>query len=341
MQFKGKPYSGADIRLPGCSVRFRERPARPSSSGSESSLEPWLEAHINSANRSAAGLELVCFLLVFATLLMLFLLSGCTYDGAAKRKAQRALEPGLQRMVTGTVDSLHALPTTNRTEHTVVATRLAEQAQLIAGTPAERIDVDPLIRAEHQRQSAYAAGTNVTLDPIASGAERKLAAEIAAQGKLVAREREATQALVERGEVAEAQRNSRIKRWFAWLSFGGLGIGGVIALMVFVPVSIPLLGRLLASAVSAFPKLAGFVGVVGTKAFDGVVKGVENAKSELGFKQQDLLDSLSKAMDQDHKDLVRARRPVVTAIPQESPEARPASADNDKDRDKGKGNDKE
>lgn len=274
---------------------------------------------------------------------LVVLSSGCTYDGAHRKAAQRQLEPGLQRMVTGTVDSLHALPTTNRTEHTVVATRLAEQAQLIAGTPAERIDVAPLIDAEQARSASSAGTTRQSLDPIrlaaATAAERKLAAEIAAQGKLVAREREATQALVERGEVAEAQRNSRIKRWFAWLSFGGLGIGGVIALMVFVPVSIPLLGRILASAVSAFPKLAGFVGVVGTKAFDGVVKGVENAKSKLGFKQQDLLDSLSKAMDQDHKDLVRARRPVVTAIPQESPEVRPAS--DDKDRDEGKGNDKE
>lgn len=121
--------------------------------------------------------------------------------------------------------------------------------------------------------------------------------------------------LQEMGAKYEAEKNkSIVRRVWGWLT-GLIGIGGVIALMVLCPALIPIFGRLLGMVVSLFPKLAGMVGVVSTKAFDGVVRGLHRAKGEMNTNDANPTEALeinlSREMDRDHKNLVAARLPIA------------------------------
>lgn len=119
--------------------------------------------------------------------------------------------------------------------------------------------------------------------------------------------------LLEMGAKYEAEHNkSIVRRFWGWL-ISTLGIGGIIALCVFCPAVIPIFARLIGWVVSKVPALAGAVGVVSTKAYDSVVRGIENAKKEWGRSDAEtvLHNNLSKEMDDSHKNLVRARRAAV------------------------------
>jgi hypothetical protein len=119
--------------------------------------------------------------------------------------------------------------------------------------------------------------------------------------------------LLEYGAKYEEQRNkSIVRRFWSWLT-ATFGIGGIVALCVFCPAAIPILLRVVAWLVNKVPALASAAGVVSRRAFDQVVTGIEKAKAhyeEQGDKQavEVLSTHLSKAMDSDHKSLVRARR---------------------------------
>jgi hypothetical protein len=119
--------------------------------------------------------------------------------------------------------------------------------------------------------------------------------------------------LFEMGQKYEAARNrSIVHRFWGWL-VSSIGVGGIIALCVFFPALIPIFGRLLGWVVSKIPALAGAVGVVSTKAYDAVVRGVENAKKEWGRSDAEavLHKNLSQEMDESHKRLVRVRKAAV------------------------------
>lgn len=120
-------------------------------------------------------------------------------------------------------------------------------------------------------------------------------------------------ALIEMGKKYEAEKNKSImKRIWHW-AIGTLGIGGIVALFVFFPaLAVPLLpiaARALGWIVSMFPKAAGALGVVSTKAFDAVVKGVNSGLEKTDAAQSATVkQELSKALDQSHKNLVRAAK---------------------------------
>lgn len=134
------------------------------------------------------------------------------------------------------------------------------------------------------------------------------------QWAAVARTREA--ALIEMGTKYEAERNkSIVKRFWGWL-IATFGIGGIIALCIFFPFLIPIFGRILAWIVGKIPALAGAIGVVSTKGFDAVVRGIQRAKEDLAKNASAdhvkmMTSNLSKEMDQEHKDLVEARLPIA------------------------------
>jgi hypothetical protein len=110
-------------------------------------------------------------------------------------------------------------------------------------------------------------------------------------------------------------------------------IGGGDALFVFCPLALPLVGRGLGWLVGKLPGLASAAGVVSVKAFDAVVRGIENAKKNssvaptvpvantyhaAGDSRRDkttwitqLETQLSREMDAAHKALVRARKEVA------------------------------
>jgi outer membrane murein-binding lipoprotein Lpp len=109
-------------------------------------------------------------------------------------------------------------------------------------------------------------------------ARMEIAKRFARENKLIAQERKAESKLVQLGAVKETEDNARKVFWAKWISAITLPIGGMIALCVFFPVAIPFVGRFLGWIVAKIPGLAGWIGVVSTKAFDAIVKGIENTK---------------------------------------------------------------
>ena len=128
------------------------------------------------------------------------------------------------------------------------------------------------------------------------------------------------------GERFEIERNQQRIRWFQRGTLLTLVLGGFIALVVFVPASIPVLGHILAWCVARFPALAGTAGVVSVKAFDAIVKAIERMKSTPPLENQppqfgnfttpapglnELHFHLSREMDAAHKSLVRTRKTAL------------------------------
>lgn len=115
--------------------------------------------------------------------------------------------------------------------------------------------------------------------------------------------------LIELGQQHEAEKN---KSWWTRI-YATLGLGGIIALCVAFPILIPIGGQLLGSLVSAAPSLASFFGVVGRRAFDSVVTGIESAKGKMKADGKDdalavLSDELYKETDADHRRLIADRK---------------------------------
>ena len=220
-------------------------------------------------------------------------MTGCSAKANVRREATSVLTESSKQLTTATVDALNLQPTERRDGYTETAKRMAEQNQKIQGIPVERIDVGPLV------------------------ASNKLAWELvgqkfAEQNATLAKLRESEAQLLAMGEKYEEERNrSVVRRIWTWL-IGSLGIGGLVALAIFCPALIPIFGRILGWIVAKLPSLAGWIGVVSTKAFDNVVLGVEKARQKIGVADDTLKTELSKAMDDADKTLVRTRKVSIT-----------------------------
>ncbi|HEV8544315.1 MAG TPA: hypothetical protein VGR78_18150, partial [Verrucomicrobiae bacterium] len=239
----------------------------------------------------------------------------------SRAKAKNQLEEQSRALTTAVVDTLQLEPPEERNEESALALRLAREDQRIEGLPDVPIPVEPLLgifpsnmpptEAERAKQKA-----NTALDARFAGVE-----------KLLRREHATEERLEQFGEVYEAEKNERRLRWLKIFGSGSLLLGAAVALGVFVPAAIPILGRILAWLVSKVPALAGAVGVVSVKAFDAVVKGVERTKAaspepsatSLGNERFDALPApdgllqvlhlnFSREMDAEHKALVRTRK---------------------------------
>lgn len=245
-------------------------------------------------------------LLIF---LALSLASGCTFAGKSHARVEKkftanseAIAEESRALITGVVDALSCAPIN---PPTALALELARKDQQLEGVPRVRIDVAGVLAGK--------------LDAMAALTDR-----YAMQSKLMAEKavlevklRDAEARLIEMGTKHEAEKNkSVVKRVWHW-AFATFGISGLILLCVFCPVCIPIFARILAWGVSMFPKLAGFVGVVGTKVFDAVLSGVQKGKAAIGEDNKDKLhNELRIALDAAHKQLVSARKPVVMAAMQ-------------------------
>lgn len=241
-----------------------------------------------------------------APLLLIFLLMGCTRNAARRslviaheqertreliQGAKLANLVGRERLFSSNGNALVAYD---------LSADLLSRGQSILGLPV--IDQSAVVTA--------LLSTNKALRLAAESAQRERRVE----EQEWASERASYEAqLLEMGQKYEAERNRSItKRFWRWL-VSSIGIGGIIALCVFCPAVIPIFGRLLGWLVSKIPQLAGACGVVSTKAYDAIVRGVENAKQEWHRSDAEsvLHNSLSKEMDEGHKKLVRVRKAVV------------------------------
>jgi len=242
------------------------------------------------------------------------LITGCTHHAARREKVSVKLAEESKALTTAVVDVLQNQPTTDRNVYTETALTFAKQDQRVEGLPLEPFDVLGLL-------------TN------SPAAREEVQERFATEEKLMATRAKAEEKLINFGERAEAERNRRIG-WWTRVSTLGLGlIGGSVALFVFCPLALPLVGRGLGWLVGKLPGLASAVGVVSVKAFDAVVRGIEKAKKQnspvaptvsvantqlLGDSRRDkaswidkLENNLSREMDAAHKALVRVRKGVV------------------------------
>jgi hypothetical protein len=242
---------------------------------------------------------------------VLVLSSGCSFNAKTQQRAQgrvyansESIAEQSRTLTTAIVDTLSLAPTN---EPTLLALEFAQRDQQLEGIPQERIDVAALLAHDKAATKALADRYRVQADLLTQKSEL--------EKELHAKDAQ----LIELGKKYEAEKNrSIVKR--VWRSLmATIGIGGIVALFIFVPgllpIVIPIAGRVLSWIVSMFPKLAGFVGVVGTKAFDAVVKGVHQGLSKAGDSSATVVkQELSKSMDQDHKALVAARKPQVIPV---------------------------
>jgi hypothetical protein len=234
--------------------------------------------------------------------------AGCTSVAPRRARLQARLAEESRVLTTAVVEALQTQPATNHDTHAAVALRLARQDQRLEGLPEQPLDVAPLV--------AEASVTNPPAAP--PPATAALEARFATQDRLLGRERRLEARLEDFGRQYEATRNERIRTWTRRLGLGGLGIGGLVALIVFVPAAAPILGHLLGWVVGKVPRVAGWLGVVSVKAFDSLVDGVERFKAGRVPSAANqpapaphaapLLQQLSRTMDADHKALVRQRR---------------------------------
>ena len=220
------------------------------------------------------------------------LAGGCTHFTQQRFKARAELDEHSRTLTTAVVDTLQSA--TNRDARAEFALRLAREDQRIEGLPQEPINVARMTQLNEQR----------------------IEKQFARIEKLIAREQRSEARLLELGTQQEEDRNRSRSRWAKWLSGGSLLIGGLIALGVFVPASLPILGRVLGWLAGKIPAAAGALGVVSVKAFDAVVRGIERSKPNADHFANEPAGSslelnLSREMDASHKDLVRARKTAI------------------------------
>jgi hypothetical protein len=150
---------------------------------------------------------------------------------------------------------------------------------------------------------------------------RRIRAALEKRDRLAAR-------LIQDGATWQNEQRARAIRWTKWIGGGSIAIGAIVALCVFFPVCIPILGRALAWIVGKIPSLASALGVVSVKAFDAVVRGIEgsrrsepaterlhNDRAPADFASvtatKTLETHLAREMDAAHKALVRERKAAL------------------------------
>lgn len=212
----------------------------------------------------------------FSFLAIVLVLAGCSVFkpatvGQSKTEAKAAavdtkLNEESKALTTGALDALGFAPTNPPTQ---LARRFLERDQQIEGMPVERIDV-----------AAILATNRAAIESL----ERRFSQQqqlMEERSELRAELDKANARLLELGRLYEQEKSkSLIGRIKAWV-LGTFGIGGLIALIIFCPAALPVLGSIASFLVSRIPSVANVVGMVGKSAFDAVCKGVGNARHQL------------------------------------------------------------
>ncbi len=237
-------------------------------------------------------------------LLLILVLSGCsTYpfkgskvakEEARLIKLERVASERQRQLSTATLDVLTApgSPTTN--VNVVVATEFARGNQSLSGIPDNRIDVKPILK--EMRQSVMELNTEsnkVNLEvllqdlqvgitnPAWAGFQdslkqdaRTLSDITEAKGKV----EQAKEVLVSKAAFEEKLAVKQFwKRTGFWSKILIIG-GGLVALVIFVPAVLPVMGAFVSFIIGKIPGLINVLGVVGKGTFDAIIEGVGNGK---------------------------------------------------------------
>lgn len=253
---------------------------------------------------------------ILTLLLTLSLLTACSWkrqklqtQQAAVTTNQDRLDEESRALTTGASDALSYAP---RIPPTDLARDLLARDQQIEGMPMLRIDAAGIL-ASNQQAMATLKNRYTTQDSL-----------LQERNQLTSELEMTRSALVELGKKYEGEKNqSTIRKVWKW-ALGTLGIGGMIALVIFFPAILPILGGIVGWIVKMLPGVAKWIGLVGTKAFDGVVKGVGTIRERLkkdpektytGKEALAMMDNeLQSSLDNDLKrpgGLIESRRDVL------------------------------
>lgn len=216
-------------------------------------------------------------------------------------------------LTTGALDALAYAPTNRPTD---LAKKFLQIDQQIEGVPAARIDVAGILATNKAAIDALEKRLDVQQEWI----EERAALRIQLQ--------QANEKLLELGKLYEQERaRSTWKRIWSW-TMGTFGIGGLIAIAIFFPAALPIMGAVASFVVSKIPAVVNLFGFVGKSAFDAAVKGVGNARKKLKLTSESnpnksytakevllLLDSELKEAtevgDANYKRLIESRRRLL------------------------------
>lgn len=247
---------------------------------------------------------------------LIVVLTGCTGAGRsltkAERKtdaAEREVKEDTRKFVKGSLDAQKEAQATaapeNPPEHTEaqrVGIKYGELGVRGVGLPVQSINIPGEIRGD---KAALAEAIRL---------EKSSDLHMSLRNELAESELERLRRLAALGEKAEKERNQNIvKRVWRW-SIATFGIGGLVAICIFFPIVIPILGRILAWVVSKIPVLAGFIGLIGTKVADGLIAGVQKTNTDKTVTveaKKKLRSNLEAKKDLGDSALIDARREVV------------------------------
>jgi hypothetical protein len=204
---------------------------------------------------------------------------SCTHNAARKQKLETKLIEAARINNQAASDALNLQPTGRRDEHTATALEFVAQNERVLGAPSQPLSVEPILA--ERRLPSNSPSNDPALPP---GPERRRVGDLfESQNSLLRERRRLADKLEELGARQESQRNARISLWTRLFTFVAGPLGLMVGLLVLVPAAAPILGRLLAWVVGKLPVMAGYIGVVGTKAFDATVRGIELFKNNSGL----------------------------------------------------------
>lgn len=235
-------------------------------------------------------------------LIMALMLCGATckssrqkFSAVAVEKNKEELAEQSRKATTGARDAVRLAPTNPPTN---LAGKLLDRAEQIQGLPVERLDIPGILASNKQAVAELAREMRTVVELLK---ERPV---------LAATKAEADEALMVKGRLYEEQQKKNIiKRVWRW-GIATFGTGGFIALCLFCPGFLLLIPRIAAWIVKALPKLAGVIGVVGTKFSDGIVVGVQSVRDKLA---DDKAKKLSGVKAEQVSAVIASGEPVYTA----------------------------
>lgn len=181
-------------------------------------------------------------------------------------KIEEKLVEESKALTTGALDALSFAPTNKPTD---LAKKFLQRDQQIEGVPVERIDVVGIL-----------ATNKASIDAL----DRRLEMQqqwLQDRVKIEIELDKANDRLIELGRLYEEEKaKSMWRRIWAW-TMSTFGVGGLVALVVFCPAVLPVIGGLASFLISRIPALTNLLGLVGKSAFDATVKGVGNARKRL------------------------------------------------------------
>ena len=224
---------------------------------------------------------------------ILFFGSSCTYFKKSLDKTDNKMDQRTKELINA------AKSASEHTKYQLVETTVLidktnwfdAKMTLSAAKEANNLSIDFLKRGEGLVGLPLKDQTKTVNDLLSTNKYIKQAAESAAHSQFKqeqewrAAQQDREQKLIEYGTKFEAERNNNIiKRFWNW-SVGLLGIGGIIALVIFFPICIPIfakiIGVVIGWVVNVFPKIADFVGLSLKKTLDNSVKGIGAIRTEI------------------------------------------------------------